>query len=250
MATLRDIVVDSFRESGITGVGLEPEADEFDQGLRRLISIIKSVYGNEMGEPLRSLNFGTYSLSNRFSKDEDVSSVINSVYIPNNVRLVFNTNASNTLYLQPNPNDGARVAVVDSQGNFGTSPQTLNGNGRLIETTQSVLLNTNGLNREWFYRADLGQWVRVTDLTANDDMPLPPEFDDFFITLLAFRINPSYGAETSQETNEILKSMQRHIRSRYAQEAEQTSEYGLYILTQNPASRQFNSNGFNRGNIF
>jgi hypothetical protein len=73
VTTLRDIVTDAFRECGITGVGLEPEADEFDEGLRRLQSIIKSVYGNELGEPLRSLNFGTYSLSNPYALAEDTA---------------------------------------------------------------------------------------------------------------------------------------------------------------------------------
>jgi hypothetical protein len=251
MTTLRSIVTDAYRECGITGVGLEPEADEFDEGLRRLQSIIKSVYGNEMGEPLRSINFGTYSLNNSYAKSEDASSEINSVYIPSNVRLIFNTNTSNTLYLQPNPQDGARIGIVDSQGNFGTSPQTLNGNGRQIEGAQSIVLNTNSLNREWFYRADLGQWVRVTTLLASDSMPLPNEFDDFFITLLAFRLNPRYGAETSQETNEVLKRMSRHLRSRYAQSTEESSEYGLYILTQNPFAKTFSltSDAFQKGRL-
>jgi hypothetical protein len=129
--------------------------------------------------------------------------------------------------LTPSPEDGCRFAVIDRAGNFETYPITIHGNGRNIEEASSVSLATNNLTREWFYRADLGNWVRVTDLTVNDESPFPEEFDDLLVIMLAFRLNPRYGAETRGETAEALNRARRQFRARYRQKTEVDVEDAL-----------------------
>jgi hypothetical protein len=239
MTTIRQLVLDGFRESGITPVGTEPTGDEFDEGFRKLQGIIKSLFGNELGEQLSTQSYGNYGLTNAFASAEDQSGRVNSVYIPNNTRLVFNVNSSNTLYLHPNPDDGARFGVIDNVGNFLTFPQTINGNGRHIELAGSVTLNTNLLNNQWFYRADLGSWVKVLDLVASDQSPLPSEFDEYLTSMLAMRINPRFGAQTDPELNDILSRMKRQFRSRYRQKNVTGSELALILIPSNQYARNY-----------
>lgn len=231
MTTLRQIITDSLRESGIISLGDEPEADSFQEGLRRLQVLIKSLVGHELGEPLKTLNYGRYNIEEPNAISRDVSSVINSSYVPANTRLIFNISAATTIDLPPNPKDGARIAVIDNAGNFGTYNVTLDGNGRKIEDSATVTLNTNGLTREWFYRADTGNWVRVQDLVAESESPFPQEFDDYLTILLAIRLNPRYNAETKPETLEMLNRAKRQFRARYKQETEMEVEEALLRLS-------------------
>ena len=164
MTSIRQLITDGYRESGIIAVGVSPDAEEHEEGLRQIRRLLRSLFGNELGEPLRSINFGSSGLTNPYSTGEDMSGAIESRYVPENYRLLFNNDSVTTLYLHPNPVDGARLGVIDRLGNFATINVTLNGNGRDIEGSSSLVLATNSLNRDWFFRADLGDWVRVTTL--------------------------------------------------------------------------------------
>jgi hypothetical protein len=241
LSTIRKLVTKGFREAGIIEVGGEPDADELDEGLDLLQGLYSSFFGNELGEPLVSVNYGSGGLTNTYAIAEDQSPVINSVYVPENVRLVLNLEAAVTLYLHPNPKDGARLGILDSRGNLNTYNVTVNPNGRLFGGAASSVLNTASLNKEYFYRADLGDWKPVVDLALGDDSPLPREFDDFLTTALAIRLNPRYGAQTSQEVSDVLTRMKRQFRARYRQEQEVSSEDGITRLPSNPYWA-FNSN--------
>lgn len=227
MATIRQIINDSYREGGLVQIGLTPDSDEFDEGLRKLQTLITSLYGNEMGSPLTSVSYGDAGLSNSFAIEQDVSDEIDSYYVPSNTRLLVNIGSASTVYLDPNPDDGARVAVIDSAENFATNNFTVNANGRRIDGATSVTLSTNGDSKQWFYRADLGEWTQVSSLTANSQSPFPSEFDDFLITLLAMRLNPRFQAQTAPETLEELRRMRRQFRARYTQDSEERVEDGL-----------------------
>lgn len=231
MTTVRQLITDAMRESNIIAVGSVPEADEFEEALRRFQVLVDSLYGEVIGEPLRTVSFGDSGLVNSYAKREDMSSYIGSTYVPHNVRLVFNIDVAKIVYLQPNPQDGARFALVDNAGTFNTANVTVNSNGRQIEDADSVVLSTAGVNRQWFYRADLANWVRISDLTADSQSPFPSEFDDFLSTLLAFRLNPRYGIETKGETSGILTRMRTLFRARYRQKLDIGVEEGLIRLT-------------------
>lgn len=246
MTTIRQIITDAMRESGILAVGVEPDAEEQSEALRVLRRLLKSLFGNELGETLRSVNFGSGGLSNSYALGEDYSSDISSAYIPPNTRVIFNNTEAENLYLDPNPQDGARLGVIDNRGNMATYNVVLYGNGRKIETANSVTLATNGLNREWFFRGDLGNWVRITDPELTDENPLPAEFDDLLVTLLAFRLNPRYGAETSANMMSTLTEMKKKFRARYRQQVEMPVDDALTLLSSNPYGWSFDFD-FNRG---
>lgn len=230
MSTNRAIVHKGFREAGIIAVGELADAAEFEEGLDLLQGIYSSFFGTELGEPLASVNYGIEGLVNPYAIDEDISLYVKSAFLFVNKRYILNLEASQTLYLDPNPTDGARLGLIDNAGNLSTNNLILDGNGRQIEGNASITLATDSLNREWFYRADQGDWVRVIDIVADDQSPLPREFDDLLTTALALRLNPRYGAETSQEVQGVLTRMKRIFRARYKQVTEQFSELGMTRL--------------------
>lgn len=246
MTTIRQLITDAMRESGILAVGVSPDAEEHTEALRHMHRLLRSLFGNELGERLKSANYGSSNMANPYGTAEDMSADIEASYIPSNCRLVLNNSEAATLYLHPQPQDGARLSVVDSKGNLATYNIILNGNGRQIEDATSVTLSTNFLNRDWFYRADLAKWVRVTDPDADDESPLPMEFDDYLTTLLAFRLNPRYGAETHVNLIETRRDFRSKFRARYRQIVEEMVEDGLLFLPSNPnyLSLQYN---FERG---
>ena len=96
----------------------------------------------------------------------------------------------------------------------------MDGNGRNIETAATATLNTNGLVREWFYRADLGNWVRIATLVEADDVPFPVEFDPYFEIMLAMRLNPHYGQSLSPEQVRTLVRAKSRLNARYSQTTE------------------------------
>lgn len=233
MATIRQIVEDAFRESGIYAVDDTVSTADFTEGLRRLNVLYNGLFAAELGEPMTTVNYDQSGLTNTYAIDQNVKSTIDSAYVPSNTRLLLNLSSATTIYLNPNPRDGARVGIVDNAGNLNTYNLILNGNGRKIESAASVTLNTASLARHWFYRADTGNWVKMTDFVDGDSSPLPTEFDDLLILLLAVRINPRHGAETSAESVEILKRIRRIFRTRYRQNSEQEVELGMRRLTTN-----------------
>lgn len=234
MATsIRDLVTRGMREAGILEVGGIPEAAELEECVDLLQSLYLSFFGNELGEQLTTVNYGKNGLVNQYAVDSDQSSLVDEIYVPLNTRLVLNIDSAKTLYFCPTPMDGARQAVVDNRDNVATYNVTISGNGRQVEGADSIVLNTNGVNREWFYRADLADWTKLTDLDPNDVSPLPREFDDFLSTALAFRINPRYGAQTGQELSTILERGRRQFRARYRQTVEVPSENALLYIPSN-----------------
>lgn len=217
MTTLRQIIIDAFRQSNLVASGETPEAAEFDEGLRKLQTFIDSTYGYEIGENLQPLNFGSANLTNPYAKRDDLDDYVKASYVPSNILLRANNETPCVLFLDPAPMDGAMIGIIDIAGNFTTNSVTLNGNGNNIEGFSSVTLATNGVNKKWFYREDLGNWLPITDLTANDEMPFPSKFDDYFITSLAMRLNPMYGVETRPETMNVLNRTLSRLRSTYRQ---------------------------------
>lgn len=245
MATLSTIVTSALRESGIIPVGESPEAAETTEGVEKLATLISGIIGWELGEFLTDINYGTNGLSSSRQDNEDATAFIDANYIPANTRLVLNNSSAKTIYLPPNPRDGARVAVFDASGNLATYNVTLNGNSRKIESANTLTLSTNSLSREWFYRADTGNWARVTTLTSSDSSPFPAEYDDMLAIMLAYRLNPRYGAETSAETQMTLASLKKKFKAQYRQQKEVSVEDAL--LKMGPKWYQSSYSSFSRG---
>lgn len=237
MTLVSTIISDAFRQSNLLALGVSPTTAQSDEALRYLNRIVKGVFGKEAGENFTSMPVGRANISrpSGYPWYNDVPD--SDWFVPENVRLVFNLENSLDIYLSPRPDDGARFAVIDPAGNLATYPVTVYGNGRLIEDVESIVLNTDGYSGEWFYRADLSTWKLYSPLLTSDTFPFPEEFDDFFITLLAVRLNPSYGASLDEQSDMMMKRAQNILRARYTQHEEVPVELGLLRMPKTAIDR-------------
>lgn len=231
MTLVSSIILDALRETNIIPIGQDPTDEQNTEGLRRLQNIVSSVLGNEAGENLSPLPLGQNEIVSPGGYPWYSNSLPGNVYVPTNMRVMCNLTADGYLNFAPNPDDGARMGVVDVSQNFGTFNLTLIGNGRSIEGDDAITLDTSAVSQEWFYRADTGNWARVTNLTLTSEMPFPPEFDDFFIIMLAARINPRYGQNLDPASMEMLGRAKKQFSARYKQIKPMPSEDALLFLT-------------------
>lgn len=238
MTTVTKIIDRAFRASNITGTGASPTATEQSEALELLQSFVKGVFGNEAGDDFIDMAIGSEGISRPVDFPwYDTVPDGNDWFVPQNYRLFCNLGEAVTLYLHPQPNDGARFAIRDMQNNFNTYNVTLNGNGRLIDGSTSVTLSTNGEAGEWFYNADTGNWVRYADLTLDGAFPFPEEFDDYFVMALAMRINPQYGKTLDQQALTFYSRSKRQLQARYDVTIEMPSERGLLRMSRMTADR-------------
>lgn len=237
MTLVSAIIKSAYRESNLVTIGATPTANETAEALSRLNTLVSSVFGNEVGGHLKALNHGgTYS---------DASCM--ATYIPVDSRVMANLTGAVTLKLHPTPYDGQRVGVTDILANFATYNLTLDGNGRKIEGVTSLALSTNGTAKVWMYRGDTGNWVLLSTLIETDQMPFPPEYDDFFITTLAMRLAPRNSGVTSGETVEALKRARSQLRARYQTHNEVGSDLSNRGLATDKRYYRGSDFDFNRG---
>lgn len=253
MTLISSIITDAFREGNVFPLGKAPNENQATEALRLLNALFSSIYGTDAGEGLVDWPLGNFG---RESQADAIPYTERTIDRPEiNRRLLVLNEAAKTVYLTLRPQDGARMGVADPFGRLASVPLTLDANGRTIEGTVTLLLNTNGLFREWFYRADLGDWVRLTQKVTNDEMPFPEEFDNFFITLLALRINPRYGRMMDEQSSLIFKNERRKFVARYLQSLPLDISDDIswpFMSTQSyDQQREFSSNrAFDRGSYF
>lgn len=231
MTLVSSIILDSLRETNIIAIGTTPTDAQYAEGLRRLQTIIQSVYGNEAGENLQPLPLGRNEINSPSGYPWYNNELPGNMFIPVNVRLMCNLTGDGTVNLHPTPDDGARFGVVDVSQNLSTFPLTIQGNGRSIEGDEALTIDVNGYTGTWFYRGDLGNWVKYDPVALTDTFPFPEEFDDFFIIMLAARINPRYGQTLDPQSVEMLKRARTQFRARYKQEIQVPVEDGLLYMS-------------------
>jgi hypothetical protein len=212
---ISSIITDAFREGNILPLGAAPNTLQTTEALRLLNALFSSVYGDEAGESLQDWPLGNFG---RESPGYNIPATQFNLDRPTiNQRMIALNEEARTVYFPLRPQDGSRMGLADPFGRLSTVPITIDGNGRTIEGAASILVNTDGTYAEWFYRADLGGWVRLTSKAAADEMPFPADFDNFFITLLALRINPRHGRTMDEQSAMIFKSEKRKFVARYLQ---------------------------------
>jgi hypothetical protein len=211
MTLVSDIITRAFRKSNLIPLGNVPSTDQTAEALPQLNAIILSVVGNEVGDNFNDININTgqYDQSDRITN-----------WVPNSSRLIFDLGEARTVILDPRPQDGQRFAVVDAGGNLGTFNVTLDANGRTIDGAATLVLNTNGLTQQWFYRADLGEWLTLATLVEADTMPFPQEFDPYFEIMLTMVVNPQYGQSLAPETIKQMVRLKSQLNARYSQTTE------------------------------
>ena len=247
MTLVSEIITDAHRQSNLLPIGTAVTTAQTTEGLRYLNRLVRSVFGFEVGELLEPLPIGRLGIDSPSGFPYYSQVPGGDWYVPVNKRLMLNLSAAQTVFLHPQPNDGARFAVVDASNNLATFNLIVDGNGRNIETTATVTLNVNGTAREWFYREDLGNWLKTTALVAADTFPFPEEFDDYFITMLAMRLNPAYGMTLDSQSVEIMKRAKTQIQARYAQIIQQSSESGLLRMPRTAKDRDRYSRDYGEG---
>lgn len=229
MTSTLDIITDAYREGNLIGIGVTPTTPEQAQAITRLNAVVSNVFGNDVGEKLFDWPVGSVIGS------ESGTSTSWTAYRwtrpQEGARLVVNVGGAQLLYLPAVVNDGARLGFVDVGQNIGGNPITINANGRLIEGAAEVTLDTDGETREWFYRADLGDWVKISDLTLGGDMPFPKEFDDVFVTLLAMRLNPRYGRAMMPDSSGWLQQSIARFKARYAQRVVTPADLPVLVMS-------------------
>lgn len=227
MTLVSDIITDAFRQSNTLAIGVSPTTLQQTEALRYLNRIVKSVFGNEVGDPLTAFPIGNNNINRPAGYPWYNTVPSNDWFVPKNLRVVLNITDPITLYLHPDPDDGRRFAALDSSGNLATYPVTVSGNGRRIEGATSIILNTNGTDSEWLYRADLGNWQKSAPLLIDDTFPFPEEFDFFFIIQLAIAMNPTLGVQMDAQTQATYSRARSQLRARYTQDIPVRSELGL-----------------------
>lgn len=222
MTTAKEIIHDAYREGNIVSIGHEETAEELAEALPRLNNILLSLFGTELGEFLGDWAVPPQRVSG-FPADWPLLPLnwdLQEQFWPYpmaNTRIVAALADNRTLYFPLAPGDGARMAFVDTASVPGVTV-TLAGNGRLIEGVTEVVATPADLTgAQWLYRADLANWVRVRPLTVDDELPLPQEFDDYFITALAYRLASRHGKDVDATTIERNRVMLKRIQSKYAQ---------------------------------
>lgn len=250
MTLISSIIADAFREGNILPLNKAPTTNQATEALRLFQQNIRSIYGTEAGEGLTDWPLGTFGNESPSYIFPYTDFAVTHPTI--NRRLIATNTVAKSIFLTPYPQDGSRMGIADPFGRLATFPITLDANGRTIEDNATLVLNTNGLFREWFYRADLGQWVRISSLLSTDQNPFPEEFDNFFIIGLALRLNPRYGREMDDQSAVVFKSERRQFVARYLQsqplEIDDSVSWPFMSTQSYDQQREFSSNrAFNRG---
>lgn len=244
MTLVSDIIRDAYRESNLISITANPTTLEQDEGLRLLNGFVASTRGTEAGEELDPILIGRGHI-NRPSGYPWYDQIPDAAewFVPMNVRLVLNLTSPQTLYLDPNPTDGARFAILDKSGNLSTNNLTVIGNGRTIGNALQIVVSTNGANTEYIYRADLGDWLPVAPLVAGDTFPFPIEFDSLFSIGLAMRLNPRHATTADPQSTAAYGRLLHQFKARYRQSRQMRSELGL-IRTEGTKRRYYDNTRF------
>lgn len=232
MTLVTDIIKSSLRETNLIPLGVEPSSAQQLEAFQLLSTIVASVPGAEAGENLTPLALGGENIDSPAGYPWWQNELPANTYVRQNTRLMLNLTQDAYVFFDPAPHDGARMGIVDCALNLDLFPITLYGNGRLIDGNPDVTFDQPGEKREWVYREDIGEWVTVTPLALDGEMPWPSEFDDMFIIMLALRLNPRYGQVIHPASMETLRKARSSFTARYSQSNTQMpSEDGLLYTT-------------------
>lgn len=216
---VRDCIRAGYRDGNIIVIGEAPTDDENAEALDRLNDFRVKLFGSEFGENLEDWPVPPVASQAALIPADLVSPDLSFTYylVPRtNSRLLVNVGANTTIQFPVQPNDGSRMFLIDIAS--ASVDLTLDGNGRKVEG-QPTLVDTpqafNGV--QWFYRADLASWERVETLALDSDLPLPPEYNDLFITYLAIRMAGRHSVKPTAETVEVFKALSKQAKARYRQ---------------------------------
>lgn len=223
MATLRQIIKDSFRENNLLAVNVEPSDAQQNEALTVFQDMVNDWFGFLQGEFLQdwpappvmtspvAARFPLLPATDQLTSDQ-------WPYPPANVRLLTANTTPNTIYLPNVPEAGAAFSLVNVSQDFVTNPLTLDANGRLISGNPTLTVNVaQTAPRRWMYREDTATWTELTNLTLDGLPPYPTDLDSFNKVALAIRLSPRYGVTVDSVTAGVYKSGLANMIARYKQ---------------------------------
>lgn len=223
--TTKQIIQRAYRTQNLIPVAKEPTTAEQAEALGLYQGMVSSLLGNDIGQLLdaweappspASQNPGRFPLYPQQPNQDNQQQVWRNP--PPNVQIITNAGIGDPLYFPPSPPNGARMGLANVGLDYATYPLTLSGNGRLIEGAADITISANPTTPiMWFYRGDLANWVRVSELTLDSNSPLPDNFDEFLRALLFSRIAGANGKDVSADTAQIIKHGHRLLKTTYLQ---------------------------------
>lgn len=218
MTQVAEIIRQALRETNVVSITQDANPNETAEGLARLQALVLSTLGNEVGYIMEDWNILSATAITKPSGVPLTTAQAAAFTVPPNARLVCGLSAAATLVLDPQPQDGQRFSVIDAKNSLDTYNLTINPNGRKIEEQiANLALSTEGLAKQWLYRADIADWKVIAPLITSDEFPFPTDFDDYFIIMLAMRLNPRYGKELSKESGARMEQQRQQFVNRYSQ---------------------------------
>lgn len=217
------IVKQGYRAGNLIAIGAPLTDDELTEGLDHLNGYLDSLMGFELGEYFTQWQVAPRNdapTQERWPLWPSARQLSSSQYPypPQNVRLLINVTADQTIWFPPHPNDGARISIVDMVSP--THTITLQGNGNLIDGAAVQTGTPSELDgKQYFYRADLGNWKPFTTLTATDEPILPPTYDRLLALGVLIRLAGAFGRDLSQTQQIELDRLTRRLKTQYKQSA-------------------------------
>jgi hypothetical protein len=224
MTLVSQIVIDMLRESNLVPLGESGDAAQGQEALRILNRLVQSVFGNEVGERLNDwLIPGPLGVVETMPWDN---------YLWADLRLIIASGGAQTFQMDPNPQNGDRLQLVDAGSDFSANPITLQRGTALFEGgTADYVADTEGFNTTWIYNAAAANWAKVSPLLANDEFPFPEAYDDAFIGLGAVRLSPRYEKAMSSESQASLQRSLSQLRAAYAQTRRTSADLAVLRLS-------------------
>ncbi len=225
-------VTRAYREAAIRPIGTTPTTDEFEEGLDRLNGFLDSLFGAEIGQLLTDVqvpliqrtaesaraNFNLpfpNSLTNFDQLPAQYEqTVVDQFVLAPNSRVLWRGTDATTVFFPQYPGDGARVEIVNTGA---SATLTLDGNGRRINGSDQATFLDSDTRVTYFYRADLGDWKPITQLTLTDELPLPAEFDRLIICGTAISLTALDEINPSSGTMFMYERLLKRCKERYFQ---------------------------------
>jgi hypothetical protein len=250
MTTISELVKQAMREGNLIALSTDLTDDEQSEAITLLNRFLDSLYGSELGEftqdwPVPPTHTSPVAARQpQQPRSEEAPSDV-WPYPPGNVNIVLNLVSDTTIYMPQTPQDGARMTFANA-GDGATYTLTVDGNGRKVNGADTVTATPAVFaSQQWLYRADLGDWVALSILGADDESPLPAVYDDLLALGTFIRLAPRYGRSMSSESAVTYKRILMRFKNQYRQTVDMPSQKPqVYGVPQSSANGTFFSGGF------
>ncbi len=223
MTTGSALVNKAYREGNLINLGATITSSQETEGLEALNKFVDSLFGYELGEfafdwPIEPRNDAPvkarYPLfpQDQFNRQQRVTN-----YPPPNTRILMNITADTTIWFPQAPSNGAKIVFVDVASP--TATLTVQGNGRLILGSQTLADTPANLNgRQLMYRADLGNWIELAQITSTTESPFPSAYDVLLELGVLRRLAPRFGRQLSADQLSDYTRLMNRLKAQFKQE--------------------------------